>query len=93
MQWAIDHPAAAAAIAMWFFNNVITVMVSALPAPTKDNSQKYVFFFKVTNTLVGNVARAHSTAIELSPNWQAAIEKHIDLIAGMRARADATPTH
>lgn len=67
----------ATAIATWLFNNVVTALISNLPAPTKDSTAKYAYWFKVLNTVVGNIKRAQSTAIEQSPNWEAAVAKHI----------------
>jgi len=71
------HPYWASIITTWVFNNVITVMVSSLPAPTKDSKPAYVYWFKVLNTIIGNVKRAQSTALEQSPNWQDAIAAHV----------------
>jgi hypothetical protein len=81
MNWATHHLWLFAIIGTWVFNNIITVMVSSLPAPTKDSSPKYVYWFKVLNTVIGNIARANSTAIEQSPNFHAAIEAHMAKIA------------
>lgn len=71
------HPYTASIIATWIFNNIISALIGNLPAPTKDSSAKYVYWFKVLNTVIGNIKRAQSTALENSPNWQAAVEKHI----------------
>lgn len=60
---------------VWVFNNVVTVLVSSLPAPTKDSSPKYVYWFKVANTIVGNLQRAHGSRIEDSPNFKDAVNK------------------
>ena len=77
MNWILHHPAWAAVIATWIFNNVLTVLISSLPAPTATSTAKYVYWFKVANTIIGNVARASSTALERSPNWQAAVDAHV----------------
>ena len=81
MTWILHHQALVAIIGTWLFNNVITVLVSSLPAPTKDSSQRYIYWFKVTNTIIGNVRRAANTAIEQSPNWQSAVNAHIENLA------------
>ncbi len=62
---------------VWLFNNVITVMVSSLPAPTKDSSPQYIYWFKVANTVVGNLQRAHGSRIEDSPNFKDAVQKYL----------------
>jgi len=77
IQWAARHQALIAIVATWLFNNVLTVLVSSLPAPTKDSTAKYVYWFKVANTIIGNLRRANSTAIEQSPNWQDAVAAHM----------------
>lgn len=77
IQWIVRHPVLMSAVGTWIFNNIVTVLISSLPAPTKDSSANYVYWFKVSNNFIGNLQRAHSTAIELSPNWQDAIEKHV----------------
>lgn len=71
------HPymiASIVSLSTWVLNNIITVMITSLPAPTKDSSAKYVYWFKVLNTIIGNLQRAKSTAIERSPNWQDAVQ-------------------
>jgi len=69
-------------VATWLFNNVITVMITSLPAPTRDSTPGYVYWFKVANTIIGNIQRAKSTAIESSPNWAAASQAHVDKMNG-----------
>jgi hypothetical protein len=84
IQFFLDHPGLSvigASAATFIFNNVITVLVSELPAPTKDSTPKYIYWFKVLNSVIGNLKRAHSTAIEGSPNWQAAVEAHVQKLA------------
>ena len=83
MNWITHHWALAAVVGTWIFNNIITVLVSNLPAPTKESTVKYVYWFKVSNSFIGNFRRAASTAIEQSPNWQAAVEAHVAKIASM----------
>jgi hypothetical protein len=82
MQWFLHHQWIVSIAATWIFNNVVTVLVSSLPAPTKDSSQKYVYWFKVLNTIIGNLQRANSTALEKSPNWQDAIDAHMAKVNG-----------
>jgi|HubBroStandDraft_2_1064218.scaffolds.fasta_scaffold33186_1 hypothetical protein len=64
-------------IATWLFNNVVTVMVTNLPAPTKDSTTKYKYWFIVANKIVGNLKRAEDSVIEDSPNWQDAADKYV----------------
>jgi hypothetical protein len=85
ISWVIKHPALASIIGTWVFNNIVTVLVSSLPAPTQDSSAKYVYWFKVANTIIGNIARANSTALEKSPNWEAAVNAHIAKLAASSA--------
>lgn len=70
------HPYLASAVATWIFNNIVTNAITSLPAPTKDSTAKYVWFFKFSNAiLAGNIKRAQSTAVENSPNFQDAVQK------------------
>jgi hypothetical protein len=64
--------------AIWIFKDVITALVSAMPAPGKDSSAKYSYWFKFLNSFTGNVLRAQSTALEKSPNWQDAVNLHLE---------------
>jgi hypothetical protein len=45
----------------------------SLPAPTAQSGMFYKFIFSFVNTLAGNLARAYSTKVEGSPNFQAAV--------------------
>jgi hypothetical protein len=85
------HPYLASAIATWLFNNIVSALVSNLPAPTKDSSVRYVYWFKVTNSIIGNVRRAQSTTIEESPNWQAAVDAHVEKLANGSLTGAAPP--
>jgi hypothetical protein len=58
---------------------VLSAFIGALPAPTAESGQFYKFFFAFANTLGANIARARSTAVEGSPNWAPAVQKHLDL--------------
>lgn len=80
IQFLISHPYIAAIVGTWVFNNIVTVMVSSLPAPTANSTPRYVYWFKVTNSITGNLKRAQSTAIEQSPNWEAAVNAHMQKI-------------
>ena len=64
-------------IATWLFNNVVTVMVTNLPAPTKDSTAKYKYWFVVANKICGCLKRAEDSVIEDSPNWQDAADKYV----------------
>lgn len=66
---------AMAAVATWLVNNVITALVQNLPAPTATSTEKYKYWFKVANTIIGNLARAKNTSIENSPNFWPAVER------------------
>ena len=88
IQFLQSHPATAISLASailsvpgFLFNNVISVMVSDLPAPTKDSTKKYVFWFKVANSIIGNLKRANIPRIEDSPNWQAAVDAYVKKLA------------
>ena len=82
VQFVQHHPyiivSAVSGATVWLFNNVITVMISSLPAPTKDSTAKYVYWFKVANTIVGNLQRAHGSRIEDSPNFKDAVKKYLE---------------
>lgn len=75
------HPYITASVLTWLFNNIVTVLISSLPAPTKTSSAQYVYWFKVANTIIGNLKRAQSTALENSPNWQAAVDAHLEKLS------------
>lgn len=45
----------------------------SLPAPTARSTMFYQFVFKFVNTLAGNLARAYSSRVEGSPNFQDAV--------------------
>lgn len=64
----------------YFIQGVITSAVGALPAPTKDSPQWYVFLFKFANGIVWNFGRALNTSIEKSPNWEDAAASHVEKI-------------
>lgn len=73
-----NHPYISSAVITWIFNNIVTNAITSMPAPTKDSSAKYVWFFKFANgVLAGNLKRAQGSHVEDSPNWQDAVEKHI----------------
>jgi hypothetical protein len=63
----------ATAAATWLANVGFSRIVSALPAPGSSSTPKYIFWFKFLNNLAGNASRANNTAVESSPNFQAAI--------------------
>lgn len=56
---------------------VVSNAISALPAPTAKSSAFYSWLFKFANGIGGNLARAFNTTIEKSPNWQAAVDQHV----------------
>lgn len=65
-----SHPILTPVVGTWLFNNVVTAAVSSLPAPTRNSSSFYVWAFKFSNTVIGNISRASSTTVEKSPNWR-----------------------
>ncbi len=79
------HPYLVSVAGTWIFNNIITVMISSLAAPTKESSASYVYWFKVLNSITGNLKRAQSTALENSPNWQDAVNAHLQKLWLSRA--------
>lgn len=91
IQWITRHPHLFVGIATWVFNNVATVLISSLPAPTKSSSAAYVYWFKVGNTIIGNIARAHSTDLELSPNWEDAVSKHLATLSSANGSTATIP--
>jgi hypothetical protein len=76
--WAARNPEWFAAICSTITlvcGAVWSAFVSSLPAPTAQSTPKYQFWFKFFNTLAANLARAKSTAVENSPNFQDAVNK------------------
>ena len=73
-----EHPVMLAAVSSFLTyvaNVVVTALVTNLPAPTKDSTVKYVYWFRVANTIVGSFTRAANSHVENSPNWHDAFEK------------------
>ncbi len=64
-----SHPYIATLVSYW----VLSAFIGALPAPMAGASNLYLFFFKFSNSLGGNLLRAMSTQVEKSPNFQAAV--------------------
>lgn len=77
-QFYQQHAYIATVITTWLFNMIITAMISNMAAPTKDSSSGYVYWFKVLNTIMGNITRAQKSAVENSPNWSAAVTKVVN---------------
>lgn len=76
-----QHPYYSTAILTYLSTTGVSAFINALPAPTATSSQGYIFFFKLVVGLVaGNPSRARNNAVESSPNWQAAVQKHIDTL-------------
>lgn len=69
---------------------LFSVLVGALEAPTAQSSSKYRYWFKVANTIVGNLKRANPPRVEDSPNFEAALNKAIQAI-GEAKGAQKTP--
>lgn len=76
MNWLLGiynaHPALFTLVAYY----AGSAFVSSLPAPQATSSQVYLFFFRFFNTLAANIARAYSSSVEQSPNFQRAVVKH-----------------
>lgn len=76
-QWAQANPVAFAATistAQYFWG----VFVQSLKAPTATSGQFYVSLFALANASASNWKRASIPKVEDSPNWQAAVEKHVE---------------
>jgi hypothetical protein len=63
------HPYISTLVSYW----VLSAFIGALPAPSATASGLYLFFFKFSNSLGGNLLRALSTQVEKSPNFQDAV--------------------
>ena len=87
-----QHPTLIPVVLTWLGNNLVTAFISSLPAPTKDSTANYVFWFKFCNTLAGNLQRAKSTAVEQSPNWKDAVDKHVAMQNGEIPTVNDPPT-
>jgi hypothetical protein len=85
------HPYLLSVVGTFLLNNVVTALVSSLPAPTKDSTLRYVYWFKVLNTVIGNLQRAASTSIENSPNFQAAVEAYVQRMDQMKTWQPGAP--
>lgn len=64
-----NHPYISTLGTYWF----LSAFIGALPAPTAQSHQVYVFAYKFINTLGGNVVRALQSKVESSPNFIAAV--------------------
>lgn len=76
-QWAQANPVAFAGIIgtiQYFWG----VYVQSLRAPTAQSSQLYVSLFALANASAANWKRSAIPKVEDSPNWQAAVEKHVE---------------
>lgn len=69
IQWVNSH-----GILMLVILAVVNTSVGYLPAPTKDSSQFYIWFFKVANSLMLSFARAWRSKVENSPNFDDAVK-------------------
>lgn len=63
------HPYISTLVSYW----MLSAFIGALPSPTATSSQIYVFVFKFSNSLGGNLLRALSARVESSPNFQDAV--------------------
>jgi hypothetical protein len=64
-------------LATWFMNNKATMIVSAIPMPTKNSSPGEIWWFKFFNNLVGNKLRADLPSLEASPNFVDAVNNKL----------------
>lgn len=51
----------------------ILAFIGGMPAPTKDDSKNYRWWFSSLNLFGANISRATNTRIERSPNFQDAL--------------------
>jgi len=65
------HPYIATLATYW----ALSAFIGALPSPTANSSPLYIFVFKFSNSLGGNLLRALSTKVESSPNFQDAVNQ------------------
>ena len=66
------------AITLWtIFLGAFSAYVGSLRTPTKDDSQAYVSYFAVMQSLVLNFQRI-KPQLESSPNWEDAVKKYLD---------------
>jgi hypothetical protein len=74
MKWLMElykwHPALVSLVGYY----IVSSGISSLPSPTVTSSMFYLWFFKFSNTLAANLARAYSTQIEASPNFADAVK-------------------
>jgi hypothetical protein len=63
------HPYISTLVSYW----ILSAFIGALPSPTANSSALYVFVFKFSNSLGGNLLRALSTRVESSPNFAQAV--------------------
>ena len=75
--FANQHPILLGAIGTFIAKYAFDAFVSALPAPTAGSSGWQVFWFKFLNNLAANISRARGAHVESSPNWNAAVDTHI----------------
>jgi len=75
--WAFlqAHPTSSILVSYY----VLSAAIGSLPAPQADSHMFYVWFFKFSNTLGGNLTRAFGSKIEASPNFLPAAQKAVDL--------------
>ena len=59
------------------FQWVFSAYASSLRAPTVTSSQSYLSWFAIVNAVAGNLKRINPPQVENSPNFVAAVEKHI----------------
>lgn len=69
------HHSAIVALIVYY---VISAAISSLPSPTAKSGMFYLWFFKFSNTIAANLARAYSSAVERSPNFDAAAKLQAD---------------
>jgi hypothetical protein len=79
IQFLGQHQIGVTVVLTWMANSGFTILVTSLPAPTAQSSSSYQFWFKLLNNLAANLSRAKSTAVENSPNFNAAVQKAKDL--------------
>jgi len=77
-----QHPYLVGSALTFIGKYVIDAFISSLEAPTASSGPFYRFFFKFANKVAANWSRANNTAVESSPNFQAALDVQTN-IAGV----------
>jgi len=80
LNYIVTHWVSISAILMSIWISVresFNKIANSLPAPTATSSDRYIWWFKFSNSMAGNKERANNTSIENSPNFIPAAEKYM----------------